>query len=84
LTPPEGTGRAVALHAWLFGEDPGRYVVTAANSEAVLSRAAGAGVPAASIGVTGGLSLTVAGAGAISVAELQAAHESWLPGYMSA
>jgi len=27
--------------------------------------------------------LTLSGAGAISVAELKAANEAWLPGYMS-
>jgi len=34
-------------------------------------------------GITvGGAALTVSGAGAISVAELRAANEAWLPGYM--
>jgi phosphoribosylformylglycinamidine synthase subunit PurL len=35
------------------------------------------------IGRVGDSELTVPGAGAISVAELRAANEGWLPGYMA-
>ena len=79
LSPPEG---GPALHAWGFGEDQGRYLVTAADAKGLLARAKMAGVPAAVVGHTGGNELTLAGAGAISVAQLKAAHEGWLPGYM--
>jgi hypothetical protein len=35
------------------------------------------------IGTVGGSELTLPGAGAISVAELKAANEAWLPDYMA-
>ncbi|MGE0744470.1 MAG: phosphoribosylformylglycinamidine synthase subunit PurL [Rhodospirillales bacterium] len=70
--------------AWLFGEDQGRYLVTCVDPEAVLAAAASAGVPAVAIGRTGDSSLTVQGTPPISLSELRATHEAWLPGYMSA
>jgi phosphoribosylformylglycinamidine synthase len=75
---------APVLHAWLFGEDQGRYVVTTTDANTVLAAAAEAGVPAAVIGATGGEQLTVGGTDAISIKELSTAHEGWMPGYMSA
>jgi phosphoribosylformylglycinamidine (FGAM) synthase-like enzyme len=75
---------APASHAWLFGEDQARYVLSTDDAEAVLAEAAGAGVPAARIGTTGGGLLTVNGTDAISITELKAIHEGWLPDYMSA
>ena len=70
------------LHAWLFGEDQARYLVTGTAAEAVLEAARQAGVPALRIGVTGGSGLTLPGAAPISMDRLHAAHEGWLPGYM--
>ncbi len=67
-----------------FGEDQARYVLTAVDPDAVLKAAGAAGVPAESIGRTGGATLTVPGAKPISLAELREAHEGWLPGYMAA
>jgi phosphoribosylformylglycinamidine (FGAM) synthase-like enzyme len=84
--PQAGEGRVGALllpHAWLFGEDQGRYLVETADADQILAAAASAGVPARRIGMVGGAALTLPGAGAISVAELKAAHEAWLPGYMA-
>ena len=69
--------------AWLFGEDQGRYVVAAPEAGPVLSAARAAGVPAAAIGRSGGGSLTCAGAGAIPLRDLRAAHERWLPSFMA-
>ena len=73
-------------HAWLFGEDQGRYLVTvpAATADAFLQAATAAGVPAARIGLTGGDTLTIAGLQPISIADLTARHEAWFPAYMSA
>jgi phosphoribosylformylglycinamidine synthase len=68
---------------FLFGEDQGRYLLTTPDAAAFLARAQAAGVPARSIGTTGGASLTLAAAGTISVSELRQAHEGWLPNYMS-
>jgi phosphoribosylformylglycinamidine synthase len=69
-------------HAWLFGEDQARYLVTAPGAEAVLKAAEAAGVPAQRIGATGGDGLTLPGGAPISLAMLRAAHENWLPAYM--
>ena len=79
--PPEG----VAPHAWFFGEDQARYVIAANAREAaaILVEAETAGVPARTIGRTGGGALTASGDDPISLAQLRGAHEGWLPGYMS-
>jgi phosphoribosylformylglycinamidine synthase len=69
-------------HAWLFGEDQARYLITTAEPARLLDAARTAGVPAAQIGVTGGASLTLPGGAPISLGELRAAHEGWLPRYM--
>ena len=45
--------------------------------------AAAQGIPAASVGVTGSDRLTLPGGETISIAELKAAHEGWLPAYMA-
>ena len=77
-------GDAPPPHAWLFGEDQGRYLASTTDAGAVLEAARRASVPAAAIGVTGGERLTVGGKHAISIARLRAAHEGWMPRYMSA
>jgi phosphoribosylformylglycinamidine (FGAM) synthase-like enzyme len=70
-------------HAWLFGEDQARYLIETEDAEEILRAARAAGVPARRIGSVSGAALTLPGAGAISIAELKAAHEAWLPGYMA-
>jgi phosphoribosylformylglycinamidine synthase len=70
------------LHAWLFGEDQARYLVTVTDGEAFCRTAQGAGVPAAVIGRTGGETLVLPGGRPISLDELRGAHEDWLPTYM--
>ncbi len=82
VTPPEG---GIALHRWLFGEDQGRYLVTARidDAEAILADTESVGVAVLWIGTTGGPTLTLAGGDAISIAELGAAHDGWLSGYMA-
>ncbi|MFC5069383.1 phosphoribosylformylglycinamidine synthase subunit PurL [Flaviflagellibacter deserti] len=76
---PEG----IPAHAALFGEDQARYVLTTDDPEKVLSDAAAAGVPALCIGSTGGNALTLPDGESIPVSDLEHAHESWLPAYMS-
>jgi phosphoribosylformylglycinamidine synthase II len=71
------------LHAWLFGEDQARYIVTGADGQALVDAAAAAGVPAAVIGTTGGATLTLPEGDPISLDSLSKAHESWLPAYMA-
>ncbi|NBC34593.1 MAG: phosphoribosylformylglycinamidine synthase subunit PurL [Alphaproteobacteria bacterium] len=79
LTLPDGIDPA----GWLFGEDQGRYLVTAALSRPVLAAAEAAGVPALVLGTVGGSALTGLGSEAICVASLRDANESWLPALMA-
>jgi len=76
---------AIVPHAWWFGEDQARYIVTVPASEAglVLAKMKGAGVPCARIGTTGGDSIAIAGEGSVSVAALKAGFERWFPAYMN-
>ena len=80
----EPANQDVPLHAWLYGEDQARYILTTTDPRAMLAAAEEAGVSAAVIGRTGGRSLTVGGSHTISVSELRIAHEMWLPDYMAA
>ena len=75
----------IPLHAWAFGEDQGRYVVTlpAKAADALIDRAAEANVPAFVIGTTGGAELTLKGAAPISLGTLKDTHEAWFPTYMA-
>jgi phosphoribosylformylglycinamidine synthase len=77
---------SAALHAWLFGEDQARYIVCAspAQAKAIAGDAAKAKIPIYFIGLSGGATLTLGGTDAISLNELQRAHEDWLPHYMEA
>ncbi|HTQ34224.1 MAG TPA: phosphoribosylformylglycinamidine synthase subunit PurL, partial [Stellaceae bacterium] len=72
---------------FLFGEDQGRYLVETATPDTLLAEAQNAGIYAQCIGTVGGqendASLTLPGGDAISVHELKAANEAWLPAYMA-
>jgi phosphoribosylformylglycinamidine synthase len=76
---------AGSAHAALFGEDQARYVMTvpAAEADAVIAAAKAAGVPALTIGKTGGTALSLPGEPALAVADLRKIHEDWLPSYMA-
>jgi phosphoribosylformylglycinamidine synthase len=82
LFPYEGK---LPAHAIWFGEDQGRYVVAAEPSlaEEIVERARLLALPARIIGRAGGDALTLKGEPMLTLADLRAAHESWLPGYMS-
>src|SRR5438874_3445178 len=73
--------------AWWFGEDQARYLVETGDPDRLLTLAQQAGMPARRIGTVrsdgAAAELTLSGAGAISVTELRAANEAWLPGYMA-
>src|ERR1700752_5080208 len=75
---------AIVPHAYWFGEDQARYVVTVPAAEAglVLAKMRGAGVPCVRIGTTGGDAIAVAGEPPVAVEELSRAFEHWLPDYM--
>ena len=70
-------------HAYLFGEDQSRYLLETPHPDVILEAAREAGIPARVIGVVDGVSLTLPGAGAISVDTLKAMNEAWLPSYMA-
>ncbi|MCY4396646.1 MAG: phosphoribosylformylglycinamidine synthase subunit PurL [Rhodospirillaceae bacterium] len=71
------------LHAWLFGEDQGRYLVETADSDAIVDEARAAGVTATVVGQTvAEPSLTLRKGCPISLARLREAHEGWLPGWI--
>ncbi len=75
------------IHAWCFGEDQARYLIESSDPAPILAAARKAGVSAVRCGRVGPTgdeaALTLPGAGAISVAELKAANEAWLPAYMA-
>lgn len=75
----------IPAHAYWFGEDQARYIVTvpAAKVDAVLARARDASVLVSQIGVTGGDTLALRGERALSVASLNERSEAWLPAYMA-
>ncbi|KKC24706.1 phosphoribosylformylglycinamidine synthase subunit PurL [Sphingomonas sp. SRS2] len=66
-------------HAEAFGEDQARYIVTTANSDAILAAALTAGVTARRLGATGGDK--VAG---VRITDLRRAHEGFFPSLMGA
>ena len=76
ITAPEGNAVEV-----FFGEDQGRYVLTMSEST-FAALAAEPGIACVRIGTTGGSSLKLGMARAISVAELKTAHEGWFPAFM--
>ena len=71
-------------HAFWFGEDQARYVVTAKDAEVVAQRAKAAGVPLLRLGATGGRVLAVAGERPLPIGDLLSRFEDWLPAYMAA
>jgi phosphoribosylformylglycinamidine synthase subunit PurL len=70
-------------HAFWFGEDQARYVVTASNVEPIMERAKAAGVPLIPLGATGGAVISLSGEQPLRVANLKQRFEAWLPAYMA-
>ncbi len=79
--PPEDT----PAHAYWFGEDQARYVVTVSGgkAETIIAAAREISIPVQKIGVTGGDALTLPGERPLSVAQLRERFEGWLPAFMS-
>ena len=74
---------AIPPHAFWFGEDQARYVVTATDARRVSERARAAAVPLLHLGATGGAVLALDGERALPVEELKRRFEAWLPAYMA-
>jgi phosphoribosylformylglycinamidine synthase len=70
-------------HAFWFGEDQGRYVVTAKNAVLIAERAKAAAVPLMRLGATGGTLLAMGDERPVRVQELKSRFEAWLPAYMA-
>lgn len=72
-------------HAFWFGEDQARYVVTVkdANAASVMEKAEKAGIPAQRLGRTAGDALILPRERPILIATLVSRFEGWLPGYMA-
>jgi phosphoribosylformylglycinamidine synthase II len=70
-------------HAFWFGEDQARYVVTARNVEPIMERAKAAGVPLTRLGATGGAVVSISGEQPLRVADLKQRFETWMPAYMA-
>jgi phosphoribosylformylglycinamidine synthase len=75
----------LAAHAFWFGEDQARYVLTVdiGAAEKVMARARNAGVPARQVGLTGADALAIKGERPIPIVRLQERFEGWLPAYMA-
>ena len=71
------------LHAYAFGEDQARYLVTVPADQAhpIYSAAKKAGIACTQIGTVGGDTLRL-GAERVNVSALREANESWLPSFM--
>ncbi|WP_029002417.1 phosphoribosylformylglycinamidine synthase subunit PurL [Azorhizobium doebereinerae] len=80
----DGVPPGLPAHAFWFGEDQARYVVTlpAGHAAEMVRRAEAAGVPVTKLGKTGGDKLTLANERAIIVEALRDRNDSWLPIYM--
>src|SRR5229473_596136 len=76
---------SIVPHAYWFGEDQARYIVTVPAGEAglVLAKMKGAGVPCARIGTTGGDTIAIVGEPEVSVKSLKTGFEGWFPAYMN-
>ena len=70
-------------HAFWFGEDQARYVVTAKDADTIARRAQAAAVPLTRLGATGGRVLAIADERPLRIADLAERFEGWLPGYMA-
>ena len=75
----------IPIHAYGFGEDQARYVISANpdDAAAIISAANNDGIMIETIGVVAGQSLDVENTFTISVDELLDAHSAWMPNYMS-
>jgi phosphoribosylformylglycinamidine synthase len=73
---------ALHAHAFLFGEDQARYLVSTDRPERLLAEAHDAGVPVAHAGTAGGDAFASGPLFSIPLERLRAAHEGWMPAYM--
>jgi phosphoribosylformylglycinamidine synthase len=72
-------------HAFWFGEDQARYVMTvkASDADRIMRNIQGASIPVYRLGITGGDTVAIAGERPVTVAALNERFEGWLPAYMA-
>ena len=75
----------IVPHAWWFGEDQARYIVTVPDDHLLpmMSKLRAVGVPCVEIGKTGGDTIAIEGEAPVSIASLKEGFEGWLPNYMA-
>ena len=73
----------IPAHAFWFGEDQARYVVTTRAADRIAQRAREAAVPVTRLGATGGRDLAMADERPLPIAKLAERFEAWLPAYMA-
>ena len=73
-------------HAFWFGEDQARYVISLPGdaAAALMAEASAHSIPVALLGMTGGDALILPNERPILIETLRDAHEGWMPGYMAA
>ncbi|WP_417624867.1 phosphoribosylformylglycinamidine synthase subunit PurL [Paremcibacter congregatus] len=78
-------GGDIPLHAYGFGEDQARYILSVSPEKAdeIRAAAAQAGITLETLGNTGGDTLTFNNDITISVTQLLDTHQRWMPDYMS-
>jgi phosphoribosylformylglycinamidine synthase len=76
---------ATVPHAFWFGEDQARYLVTVAQEDllGVLTKLKTLNGPCVQLGLTGGPAIAIEGERAVDIRALQHGFESWLPAYMA-
>jgi phosphoribosylformylglycinamidine synthase len=81
----EAAPAVMPAHAFWFGEDQARYVVTARpdDAAALVETARAAGVAMTRLGTVGGGEIRLSGEKPVAVADLTRRFESWLPDYMA-
>jgi phosphoribosylformylglycinamidine synthase len=81
----EGGPEDTPAHAFWFGEDQARYLVTvpADRADAVMRQVQNAGVLVHRIGTAGGEAITIPGERPVAIKALAERFEGWLPGYMN-
>ncbi len=81
ITFPAG----VLPHAYAFGEDQARYIITCepGKTESILAAAKAAGIPTTLLGKTQKEILEVTGLMKLPIRDLRNLHEAWLPNFMA-
>jgi phosphoribosylformylglycinamidine synthase len=70
-------------HAFWYGEDQARYLLTAKDPTAIEQRAKAASIPITRLGATGGRVIALGGDRPLPLDALIERFEGWLPSYMS-